>query len=272
MAEYIIGTGWWCDGSGKHPRDGKRIQETCDFTRKKDFFQVWYEFVNKYTDPEKIVIVDSNSPVRPELPDDNRIEFLSLKENFGHAYTANRMGVRSGWSRSILGGAFYCFLNDVDYFIYIEQDCLVHGYQWIEKCLNNMGKGRIMFGSGEGTPQKIQQSLVIVQKSFIPVFIEMLIKGFERSRKILEKYSPEGQRKGFFGKKTVSIKDHTPESRWDRAFSKDVDYIPFGYGRARPIDFSGEHFYGQHWTRDELEKLFEMEGLDTFKEKLIKEY
>ena len=276
MSKYIIGTGWWCDGSGKHPRGSRKIEKTCDFIRSRDFFEVWHRFIDTYTTPEKIIVIDSDSPVKPELPDDGRIEFVSLKENFGHAYHANRIGRRSGWSRSVLGGAFYSYLNDADYFVYVEQDCLVRGAGWIEACLRALKKGSIMFGDGEGTPQTIQQSLVIIHNSFIPVFINRLVKEFDKSMKVIASRSSDGNwetgTKGLFGRKNIAFKDHTPESRWHRAFRKDADYIPFGYGRSRPIDFDAEHLYAQHWTKDELETLFDLEGCSDFKEKLMKEF
>jgi hypothetical protein len=34
------------------------------------------------------------------------------------------------------------------------------------------------------------------------------------------------------------------------------DPLPFGFGRARPVDFSGKNFYLQHATVDELRDYF----------------
>ena len=33
---------------------------------------------------------------------------------------------------------FYCFINDFKYFVYVEQDCLIHGEGIIEKAIDNM--------------------------------------------------------------------------------------------------------------------------------------
>ena len=86
--KYIIGTGWWCDGSGKHAGSIQKHIKSYDFIRQKEFFNIWYHFINKYTCPEKIIITGSDSPVRPDLPDDPRIEFVNLRKNFGHSVTS----------------------------------------------------------------------------------------------------------------------------------------------------------------------------------------
>ena len=57
------------------------------------------------------------------------------------------------------------------------------------------------------------------------------------------------------------LNDNT-EWRWHDAFRKDVDYLPIGYGRQRPIDFSAPYLYAQHWTEEELEALARREETD----------
>jgi len=49
MTKYIIGTGWWCDGSGEHAGSKQSHLNSDTFIRTKEFFKLWYYFVNKYT-------------------------------------------------------------------------------------------------------------------------------------------------------------------------------------------------------------------------------
>ena len=85
------------------------------------FHKMWYRSLCRFASPEKIFIVDSNSPVAPPLHlDDARIEFVSLDRNYGHATTCDSK--MCGWSRSVLLGAAYALCCDADYFVY--------GFSW----------------------------------------------------------------------------------------------------------------------------------------------
>jgi hypothetical protein len=243
---YVVGTGWWCDETSDHA--GTQFNESTDYIRTRDFFRLWYACVDRYTDPEKILVVDSNSPVRPKLPDDDRLEFLSLAENFGH-YVDCDPARMCGVERVHLMCALYAYLNDCD-LIYIEQDCLVLGEGWVDRCYENWSEGKIMYGDGEGTPQPQQQSLVLVARPYIPIFIQRLLVYFFAAREELTQGAPIGPR--------------SPEKRWHQAFKKDVDYLPFGYGRARPLDFDARDLYAQHWEQDELNEALVREGLEGF--------
>ena len=64
---YIIGTGWWCDDTGVHSHT-KHQKYVDTSTRKKDFFDLWYKSIRKFTNPQSIIVVDSNSPVKPNFP------------------------------------------------------------------------------------------------------------------------------------------------------------------------------------------------------------
>lgn len=243
---YVVGSGWWCDNSGRHAGSKTGHKTGADDIRTKDFFSLWYYFVDKYTDPEKIIIVDSASPVKPDLPKDERLEFLSLVKNWGHFVDCDYEKM-CGVERAHLGCALYSYINDCN-LVYIEQDCLVLGEGWLEKCFESIEKGKIMYGDGENTPQPIQQSLAIVMWEYIPTFVDRLIDQFYKHRDLLER---GGDRSS-----------HNTEHRWHDAFREDVDYVPFGYGRARPINFDDPHLYAQHWTDHELSQVLAREGLN----------
>lgn len=81
--KYIIVTGWWCPGEGADTRD-QLLGD--DSIRSADFHRLWYSAINRFTAPEKIVVIDSGSPVKPPLAErDPRLEYISFNHNAGHS-------------------------------------------------------------------------------------------------------------------------------------------------------------------------------------------
>ena len=164
--KYIITTGWWCETGSVE--DSRECLLGSKAIRDKEFFSKWYRAVNRYTYPKKILVVDSNSPIKPVLPKDRRLEFISLDENAGHS--TNHTGEWSGYTRAAILGMSYALCCDVDYWVYLEQDALIYGENIIEKAIDSMS-GEFLFGDGNGTPQLLQQSFMVMKTSFIPKFI-----------------------------------------------------------------------------------------------------
>ena len=93
---YVIGSGWWATDDSPPKR---RKKGGDDLIRSAAFHRVWYESLCRFTNPDKIILVDSASPVPPPLNEgDDRIEFVSLDRNYGHPTTCDSQ--LSGWSRS----------------------------------------------------------------------------------------------------------------------------------------------------------------------------
>tara|TARA_B100000963_G_scaffold49152_1_gene37362 strand:- start:6149 stop:6940 length:792 start_codon:yes stop_codon:yes gene_type:complete len=249
---YIIGSGWWC---GENQKSENRVIFGDDSIRGKDFHKLWYESVCKYTNPEKIIIIDSNSPIKPDLyKGDARIEFLSFPLNAGHS--TDHKGKYSGWMRSILLGLEYAYLSDTEYFVYVEQDALLFGNNIVEKCIDKMTKP-YMFGSGLGTKQPLQQSFFIIRRDGM----EKFIKRIQNISALDSKYSPEMK----FTSACTLLWYYMPEFLFDiRGFWRLVklytncNYLPIGYGRKRPIDFNDDLFYFQHGNKDELDQYFKL--------------
>jgi hypothetical protein len=247
---YVIGSGWWCSDE-EFPEGRKKLGD--NVIRSQSFHTLWYKSVCAFTDPKKILIIDSNSPLKPPLNlEDSRIEFVSLDENYGAA--ANCETKFSGWLRSCLLGVCYAWLCEADYFVYIEQDVLISGEGIIEYAISNM-KHAFMFGSGEGTPQPIQQSLFIVHRDGFLEFMERM-----RQIRFSDKEMPPEA-------KFTRIKyDWVPIRRIGKMWRKTTsrlwyDFLPFGYGRTRPIGW-GDHFiYFQHGSRQEVAKYMKQTGL-----------
>lgn len=256
---YIVGSGWWCTENAEN--DGRSVFYGSDWIRSKDFHKLWYWAVNEFTSPQKIFIVDSASPVAPDLSScDPRLEFVSLPINAGHS--TNHLGKFSGWTRSVLLGLEYAMASEADYFVYIEQDVLISGWGIVEYCIGQM-RTPYMFGAGNGTSQVLQQSFFVVSKAGMRRFADRLRQVSAPDREI----SPEDKfflaasrmgrvlsriycyarkkRKGWARKRLV---------RYLRIKYKNYDELPFGFGRSRPIDFGDHYYYFQHASQAELDE------------------
>ena len=67
LPAYCIGSGWWCSDEDEAVVNPKRKLLGAPSVRAVGFFEVWYESINRNTDPVSVVIVDSRSPItRPE--------------------------------------------------------------------------------------------------------------------------------------------------------------------------------------------------------------
>ena len=253
---YVIGSGWWCADKSEDNRD---FLHGDDVIRGKDFHKLWYASVDRFTSPDKIIIVDSCSPIRPDINrDDPRMEFVSLSLNAGHSTC--HAGKYCGYVRAILLGMEYTLQCGVDYYVYVEQDALLFGEGIIEHCLSHMKKP-YMFGAGEGTPQKTQQSLFIIRQDGIREFMRRLHHMKERDSEIC----PEVKFHIVCSKGPVrllaEVYKHVDESalfKWlDWQFFKylkDYDELPIGYGRSRPVNFDDEIFYFQQGEREYLDE------------------
>jgi hypothetical protein len=225
---YVIGTGWWCDGTGTHTHT-KHQQYVDRDTRKEGFFELWYSAISKFTSPKEIILIDSNSPIKPNLEGKDNIKMLSTNKNYGAAVDGTSKGKLCGWSRGVLLGASYAYFNDYDYFVYIEQDCLIKGKGIVEHAIKNMGNAACSLGGVKSkSPQPLQQSFMIFKRSFIPKLLQAEMNATQDWLRI------------------------SPERRYNKLMQGKMRPLPFGYGRSRPINFNDKFFYAQHLRTDEL--------------------
>jgi len=249
--KYVIGSGWWAsDGEANENPERKRFGD--ERIRSVSFFETWISAIQRTSAPEAVVVVDSAAPITPNLEAYSEVVWVSLPFNARHA--TDHLGRWCGWSRSVLTGAQYALMSDADYFVYVEQDCLLSGKGIIEKCIEEMRRP-FMFGSGAGTPQPIQQSFFVIRSDRIPRFLRNY-EEIQLSDKLL---SPEWKfviatwrpfvwvanmgltRLGFVRRLMLATAERFL-----------FQTLPFGHGRARPIDFKDRFFYFQHGTEDEL--------------------
>lgn len=232
---YIISSGWWCDQTHVHP--GSLRNASDNRIRSKEFFDVWYDCIKAFTCPEKIIVIDSASPIKPRIHQD--VEFVSLKRNFLHAEGCDTR--LTGWTRAFLTGAFYALMNDTDYSVFVEQDCALVGGGIVEQAIAEMEgrRKKISYGRLEGMGSYIEQSFVIIKKDYILEFVEKYLS-IPQSDNVFAGICPE--------LKFRMINDE--DSLWCP--------LPFGYGRNRPVNFQDATFYMQQMTTDELSQLHDI--------------
>ncbi|WP_025563159.1 hypothetical protein [Psychromonas sp. SP041] len=257
--KYVITTGWWC--KNLEQKDMRDVLLGDDEIRSKDFFLSWLAAVNKFTYPKKILIVDSASPIKPDLScNDKILEIVSLDCNAGHS--TNHLGKYAGVTRAHMMGMMYALTCEVDYWVYIEQDALIYGDGIVEYCIEHMKNG-IMFGDGKGTPQPMQQSFMIMKTEEIPQFIKKLtdIKLTDNEISPEMKFALASSKyinllPIFLLSKLNSKRSYMIIIKLFLMLTSRFDKLPIGYGRTRPIDFKDKFFYFQHGCKKELNVYF----------------
>ena len=250
---YVIGTGWWCSDSDERGINPNRKLLGDDEIRTAGFFRVWLDSVHRNANPYAIAVIDSHSPAKPDPALRAQVAWIELPFNAKHS--TNHIGQWSGWMRSVLLSGHYALNADADYFVYVEQDCLLQGEGIIEHCIAQMTTG-MMFGSGKGTPQPLQQSFFIVHRRRLARFLDNLMSLRATDRDL----SPEWKFVFASWRPLVMAANlGLMKSRRIRRLALRIaqrfffDHLPVGSGRARPIPMSEPYFYFQHGTADELQ-------------------
>jgi hypothetical protein len=239
--KIVVGSGWWCDNTVSDWNIG-----SID-TKSIQFFYLWLNQIVRYLSPHKVIITDSHSPFKPDYAAFNLIQWVELDKNYGHANdirTKKIITKYSGFTRSVLLGCLYAISCDADYYVYVEQDCLIKGDNFLNHAINE-SEHDILIGAeteeGAGlngttaAPMK-QQSLMVVERS-----------GMER---LLS---------GLLGA-SWSDGEVSPEITMERQLQP-LGTLSIPYGRSRPIDFNQPCFYAQHLTDDELTQFIQLEEL-----------
>jgi hypothetical protein len=250
--KIVVGSGWWCDNEQGDWEIG------CKESRSIPFFSLWLTQVIKCLSPHKIIITDSRSLLKPDYAAYDLIEWLELDKNYGHANDIRTKKIDtkySGFTRSVLQGCLYALNCDADYYVYVEQDCLIKGNDLLNKAIGTNEEDILIGAATEGgvgldgktaAPMK-QQSLMIIKKSAMERFISGLLST------------------------DWTDGETSPEVTMERQLQP-LGTIAIPYGRSRPIDYKRSCFYAQHFTIDELNQFIQLEGLDKLWQHLTKQY
>jgi hypothetical protein len=123
-------------------------------------------------------------------------------------------------------GSMYAFFNDIEYAVWVEQDCLIHGDGIIDRAVENMGDADFSMGLWQHK-LKLETCFIVFRTGRI----------FDIWKAFKEEASP------------------FPELRY-HALTQKFKFrpLPFGVGRARPIPWSDQYYYAQQLTDEEIEK------------------
>jgi hypothetical protein len=239
--KIVVGSGWWCADS---PHDWTIGSPA---TRSVAFFDIWYRQLVRCLGPERIVITDSASPIKPDYLSYPGVHWIELDRNYGHPNDLRTGRIRtrySGYTRAVINGAMYALCCDADFYVYVEQDCLLQGEDFLRHAIGDAGED-ILIGQvteqGRGMGGRMaaampQQSLVVVRGAALPRFIDGIVNAPCTDGEV----SPEMIMHGRLAP---------------------VGFLHVPYGRSRPIDFERSHFYVQHLDRDELQRFLSLVGL-----------
>lgn len=238
--KVVVGTGWWCAPGDNNWLIGSPRTKTAAF------FEIWYRQVHRCLAPQSIVLTDSASPVPPPLAGKADVLHIPLDRNYGHANDIRTGRIATqfcGFTRSVIVGAMIALACDADVYVYVEQDCLLVGEDFLAAATDGVDADILLGVPTEGgrgldggaAAPMLQQSLMVVRRSALPRFIDALASAPWTDGEV----SPE---------ETMRLR-----------------LPPFGllavpYGRSRPIDPLRSHFYAQHLTDAELDEVLRREG------------
>jgi len=168
MTCELVCTGWY---SNDIPRSYKTYGD--DFIRSRDFRSLWWKSIDSFVTPSNVLIVDSASPIKSNdsLYTCTNINYIELLKNPGHSQNCTTH--YCGAMAAIILGMEYALHNDVDLFLYIEQDALMYGSGIEEKIKKCLTKHDLVFGNG-GRYLDIEQTIFAANKKGIRKFLAAL--------------------------------------------------------------------------------------------------
>lgn len=195
---FLVSSGWFSDINkktdiGRHSINHiKKGNYGSLRSRSLEFSDYWLSSIlNQSIQPKKICILDANSPdkMSDNVYNNNLVEVSYQIKNFGHGIFASKKNILCGWARSVLHGAMQAYINNLD-FVYIEQDLLLFGKDFLKNIFIKMDneKKKICYMDGDETPQKIQQSLIIVKHDYLHIYLSNLLSDEDHSQSEEEKH------------------------------------------------------------------------------------
>ena len=251
----LVTTGWYASDEAR-----SYVTAGDDLIRGVEFRPLWWRSMDAFIQPEHVLIVDSASPVKPDdaAYTSTRFQRLELLMNPGHAQ--NGRTHYCGYMAGVILGLEFALHNDVDMFLYVEQDALVFGRAIVERTKNALRRRDLVFGAGSFFG--IQQSYFAATKKGIRRFLSALHAINYSDKQVAPEHKFMFAASRFVPSPVVGLAVYTPYRKLTRlgltlfalacAASKNYEVLPFGYGRNRPINFADDVFYFQHGTADEI--------------------
>ena len=266
MSSYIIGSGWFLDEKAEGPKWKTYGDEE---TRTPEMHRLWQKSIFTNTQPEMVVVVNSDSPVESPLRASKDICWVDLDKNYGHS--TSHIGKYSGWMRAHCALSGVLLSSDASWMIYVEQDALLAGKRVIETEILKSKHG--MFFGAEFQSQPLQQSLYGIHRNRILTFNRRIERIPFRDMDISPESKFNWAGSGFPIKFLVIVwntlqflfsnvlpipRGTEPKSlallltnNLAKAFRR-FDYVSVIGGRDRPIPWKSGDFYVTCCTREEL--------------------
>jgi hypothetical protein len=254
MACELVATGWFSTNEAR-----SYVTKGDELIRGVGFRSLWWKSVDTFIKPQHVFIVDSASPIKPDdaAYTATPFQYTELLMNPGHSQ--NGKTHYCGYMAGVILGLEFALLNDVDMFLYVEQDALVFGDAIVEKTKNALRRRNLVFGSGG---LDIQQSFFAANKKGIRHFLSALHAINYSDKQVAPEHKFMFAASRFLPGPLIKLAEFTEVEKLRvaglRLFSlacalaKNYAFLPFGYGRERPINFGDEVFYFQHGSADEL--------------------
>jgi|SRR5882724_9198108 hypothetical protein len=254
MACELVATGWFSTNEAR-----SYVTKGDELIRGVGFRSLWWKSVDTFIKPQHVFIVDSASPIKPDdaAHTATPFQYTELLMNPGHSQ--NGKTHYCGYMAGVILGLEFALLNDVDMFLYVEQDALVFGDAIVEKTKNALRRRNLVFGSGG---LDIQQSFFAANKKGIRHFLSALHAINYSDKQVAPEHKFMFAASRFLPGPLIKLAEFTEVEKLRvaglRLFSlacalaKNYAFLPFGYGRERPINFGDEVFYFQHGSADEL--------------------
>jgi hypothetical protein len=263
MACELVTSGWYASAE---PRSYRTKGD--DSIRGAGFRPLWWRSLDRYVRPEHVFIVDSASPVKPDDAACTATKFQRVELLMNPGHSQNGKTHYCGAMAAITMGLEFALHNDVEMFLYVEQDALLYGDRLVEKTKNALRRKDLVFG--RGTFVDVQQSLFGANKRGIRQFLSALhaIKYSDKQVAPENKFMLAGSR--MVPAAAAALAVHTSIDKLRRAglllfgaacaVGRNYEFLPFGYGRDRPINFNDDVFYFQHGSAEELAQYRKLTG------------
>ena len=254
MACELVTSGWFATDEAR-----SYVTAGDELIRGAGFRPLWWKSVDTFIKPQHVFIVDSASPVKPDdaACTSTPFQYTELLINPGHSQ--NGKTHYCGAMAAIIMGLEFALHNDVEMFLYVEQDALVFGDAIVEKTKNALRRKDLVFGSGA---LDIQQSFFAANKRGIRRFLSALHAINYSDKQVAPEHKFMFAASRFLPSPLIKLAEFTEIEKMRvaglRLFSlvcgltKNYAFLPFGYGRKRPINFGDDVFYFQHGSADEL--------------------
>lgn len=195
---------------------------------REEFAKTWLDNTLRFAAPQAIYCICAGC----EPPLVEGIKYVETLANLGHIHHLiqqpeaypNKIG---GWLMGTLIGALLAYHARAD-FIYKEQDCLAFG-PWAQAMYMQAEQtgARMLFG--KSATMGAEQSLIWVRNDAILEYVGLMLAMPESDGKVL------------------------PESKYMRLIESGfAQFLEFGYGRDRPVNFDSGLFYIQQATEEEM--------------------